>query len=167
MADSLQRLAVVDPAGLTASTESVPWVVRALAGFTWSISTTTSLMVEYAYNGLGFAGADYVNVIQYARNRLETRASAADVAGQFGSFEAAQHYAFARLAENITDQLTAQGWVEVNLQDPSAMDGIGLTMTNDKWSIAGSFTSTWGGSATEAGVSPFLWQLDIECALFF
>lgn len=167
IADSLQRLAVVDSLALAVATQSVPWVVRALAGFTWSISTKTSLMVEYAYNGLGFGGADYTNVILYARNRLETGASAPDVLGQFGSFEAGQHYAFARLAENITDQLTAQGWVEINLQDPSAMNGLALTMTNDMWSLAGSVTSTWGGSATEAGVSPLLWQLDIECALFF
>lgn len=61
----------------------------------------------------------------------------------------------------------AQGWVEVNLQDPSAMDGIGMTMANDGWGLAGSVTTTLGGRATEAGVSPFLWQLDIELKLFF
>ena len=167
LADSLPRLAVSDPVLLTAATQSVPWVVRALAGITWSINTETSLIVEYAYNGLGFAGSDYANLIQYARNRLETASTAPDLLGQFGQFEAAQHYAFARLAENITDQLTAQGWVEVNLQDPSAMDGIGLAVTNDRWGLSGSITNTWGGSATEAGVSPFLWQLDIELKLFF
>ncbi|HYW84976.1 MAG TPA: hypothetical protein VFB30_17065, partial [Spirochaetia bacterium] len=166
-ADSLPRLAVADPVFLTTTLQSVPWVVRGMTGATWSISTKTSLMVEYAYNSLGFAGADYSKLIQYARNRLESGGAAADVLGQFGSFEAAQHYAFARLAENITDQLTAQGWVEVNLQDPSALDGIGITMTNDGWGLAGSVTSTWGGRATEAGVSPFLWQVDIELKLFY
>ncbi len=167
VADSLPRLAVADPQLLTTSSQSVPWVVRALAGFTWSITTKTSLIVEYAYDGLGFAGSDYSSVIQYSRNRLETGGAAPDVLGQLGQFQAAQHYAFARLAENITDQLTAQGWVEVNLQDPSAMDGIGLAVTNDGWGLAGSVTTTWGGSATEAGASPFLWQLDIELKLFF
>ena len=115
----------------------------------------------------GFAGADYANVIQYSRNRLAGGGAATDVLGQFGSFQSGQHYGFARLAENINDQLTAQGWVEVNLQDPSAMDGIGLTVTNDGWGLSGSLANTWGGSATEAGVSPFLWQLDIELKLFF
>ena len=167
VADSLPRLAIADPVVLTTTAQTVPWVLRALAGFTWSITTETSLIVEYAYDGLGFAGTDYSNVIQYSRNRLARGGAAPDVLGQFGSFEAAQHYAFARLAGNITDQLTAQGWVEVNLQDPSAMDGIGMTMTNDRWGLSGSITNTWGGSATEAGASPFLWQLDIELKLFF
>ena len=167
VADSLSRLVVADPVALTATTQPVPWVVRALAGLTWSISTKTSLIAEYAYNGLGLAGADYTNAIQYARNRLGSGGAAPDVLGQFGSFEAAQHYAFARLSEDITDQLTAQGWVEVNLQDPSAMDGIGITMTNDGWGLSGSVTTTWGGSATEAGASPFLWQLDIELKVFY
>ncbi len=167
VADSLTRLAVADPALLTTTMQTVPWVVRALAGFTWSITTKTSLIVEYAYDSLGFAGTDYSNAIQYSRNRLSSGGAVPDVLDQFGSFEAAQHYAFARLTEDITDQLTAQGWVEVNLQDPSAMDGIGITMTNDGWGLSGSVTSTWGGSATEAGASPFLWQMDIELKLFF
>jgi hypothetical protein len=167
LADSLPRLAVTDPVLLTAATQTVPWVVRALAGFTWSINTNTSLIAEYSYDGLGFAGADYSHVIQYAGNRLASGGSAPDVLGQFGSFEAAQHYAFCRLAKNLTDQLTAQGWVEVNLQDPSAMDGIDITMNNDGWGLSGSITNTWGGSSTEAGVSSFLWQLDVELKLFF
>ena len=166
LSDSLQRLAVVDPRLMTTTMQSVPFVVRALAGLTWSITTRTSLILEYSFDGLGFSGADYSNVIQYARNR-QYNLSAPDVLGQFGSFQAAQHYAFARLAEDITDQLTAQGWVEVNLQDPSAMDGIGLTVTNDRWALAGSVTNTWGAGATEAGASPFLWQLDFELRLFF
>jgi hypothetical protein len=167
VADSLSRIVVMDPVLLTTSTQSVPWVVRALAGLTWSISTRTSLLLEYGYDGLGFAGSDYSNAIQYARNRMESGGSAPDVLGQFGSFQAGQHYAFARLAKDITDQLTAQGWVEVNLQDPSAMDGIGLSVTNDGWGLSGSVTNTWGASATEAGATPFLWQLDIELKLFF
>ncbi|HUI72123.1 MAG TPA: hypothetical protein VL354_16510 [Spirochaetia bacterium] len=167
LADSLSRLAVVDPVLLSTSSQSVPWVIRALAGLTWSITTKTSLIVEYAYDGLGFAGSDYANVIQYSRNRLENFGSVPDVLGQFGSFRAAQHYGFARLAENITDQLTAQGWIEVNVQDPSAMDGIGLAVTNDGWGLSGSITNTWGGSNSEAGASAFLWQLDIELKLFF
>jgi hypothetical protein len=167
VADSLPRLSVADPVFLTTTRQSVPWIVRVMTGVTWSITTKTSLILEYAYNSLGFSGADYLKVIQYARYRVQSGGAAADVLGQFGSFEAAQHYAFARLAENITDQLTAQGWVEVNLQDPSALDGIGITMTNDGWGLAGSVTSTWGGRGTEAGVSPFLWQVDIELKLFF
>ena len=167
VADALPRIAVADPVALTTTAQSVPWVVRVLAGVTWSITTKTSLIVEYSYDSLGFAGADYANVIQYSRNRLAGGGVATDVLGQFGSFQSGQHYGFARLAENINDQLTAQGWVEVNLQDPSAMDGIGLTVTNDGWGLSGSLANTWGGSATEAGVSPFLWQLDIELKLFF
>jgi hypothetical protein len=167
LADSLPRIVVIDPVLLSTATQSVPWVVRALAGLTWSISTKTSLLVEYGYDGLGFAGSDYSNLIRYARNRMETGGSAPDVLGQFGSFQAGQSYAFARLAKDITDQLTAQGWVEVNLQDPSALDGIGLAMTNDGWGLSGSIATSWGGGATEAGASPFLWQLDIELKLFF
>ncbi len=166
LSDSLPRLAVVDPVNLVVSNQNVPWVVRALAGLTWSISTKTSLIVEYAYDGLGFVGSGYASVIQYARNRLSDP-SAPDVIGQLGSFEAAQHYAFVRLAEDITDQLSAQGWTEVNLQDPSVMGGLGLSMRSDRWGLSGFLTSTWGGSATEAGAMPFLWQLDIELALFF
>jgi hypothetical protein len=83
VADSLPRLAVADPVALTAVTQSVPWVVRALAGLTWSISTETSLIVEYAYNGLGFVGTDYANLIQYAANRLSKGGAAPDVLGQF------------------------------------------------------------------------------------
>ena len=57
--------------------------------------------------------------------------------------------------------------MEVNLQDPSALSGVGLSVTKDGWGLSGSITTTWGGSATEAGVSPFLWQLDVELKLFF
>jgi len=167
LADSLSRLTVTDPVLLTTTSQDVPWVVRAMAGLTWSISTKTSLILEYGYDGLGFAGSAYADAIQYSRNRMEAGGSAPDVLGQFGSFQAGQHYAFARLARNITDLLTAQGWVEVNLQDPSAMDGVGLSVTNDGWGLSGSITNTWGGSGTEAGASPFLWQLDIELKLFF
>ena len=109
LADSLQRTVVDSATALSTSTQSVPWVVQALrAGFTWSITTETSLIVEYAYNGLGFAGSDYTNVIQYAQNR-KNGTTAPDVLGQFGSFSAAQNYGFLRLAHTITDQLTAQG----------------------------------------------------------
>ena len=146
LADSLQRLVVVNPLALTASTQSVPWVLRALAGFTLAIATKTSLIVEYSYDGLGFSGADYSNVIAYARTRLGGSGASPDVLGQFGSFQAGQHYGFARLAQDITDQVTAQGWVEVNLQDPSAIEGIGITMTNDGWGLDGSVTTTWGGA---------------------
>ena len=166
VADSLTRMAVVDPALMTEAAQSVPWVVRGMLGLTWSISTKTSLIVEYGYDGLGFSGSDYASVIQYSRNRLQSGGSAPDVLDQFGSFRAGQNYAFARLATDITDQLTAQGWAEVNLQDPSAMDGVGLAVTNDGWGLSGSITNTWGGSGTEAGVLPFLWQLDIELKLF-
>jgi len=166
-ADSLSRIAVTDPVQLTTADQSVPWVFRGMAGLTWSISTTMSLILEYGYDGLGFTGSDYAGVIQYSRGRMEGGGSAPDVLGQFGSFHAGRQYAFARLARNITDMLTAQGWVEVNLQDPSALDGVGLAVTNDGWGLAGSITNTWGGSSTEAGTSPFLWQLDIGLKLFF
>ncbi|HUJ76442.1 MAG TPA: hypothetical protein VL359_16390, partial [bacterium] len=170
LADSLSRLAVVDPAALTTSSQSVPWVIRGLLGLTWSITTRTSLMVEYGYDGLGFSGSDYAAVISYEKNRAAAggaAAGAADVLGQFGAFHTAQHYAFLRLATDLTDQLTAQGWTEVNLQDPSALVGVGLNETSDGWGLGGSATGTWGGPSTEAGVSSFLWQLDIELKLFF
>ena len=170
VSDVRSRLVVVDPVALTVSTQSVPWAVQALAGVTWSISTKTSLLVEYAYNGLGFSGSAYSAALTFQRNRASAGgagATAPDVLGQFGSFSAAQHYAFARLATDITDQLTAQGWTEVNLQDPSALLGVGLNELAEGWGLGGSVTASWGGPATEAGSSPFLWQLDIELKLFF
>jgi hypothetical protein len=43
----------------------------------------------------------------------------------------------------------------------------GITMTNDAWGLSGSLTTAWGGNATEAGASEFLWQLDVELKLFY
>ena len=111
VANSLTRVFVVDPLHLVTSSQSVPWVVRALAGFTWSITTTTSLAVEYAYNGLGFAGSDYANVIQYAHTRMENGGTATDVLDQFGQFEAAQHYALPGLpTTSPTSSPRRAGW---------------------------------------------------------
>jgi hypothetical protein len=167
LADSLNRVAVTDSNSLTTADQSVAWVPRALAGATWSINNDVSLLAEYEFNGLGFVGTDYSQVLDYAKNRQLYDSGAPDVLGQFGDFSAAQHYGFVRLADNLTRQITGQGWAEVNLQDLSGMDGLGLTGTFDHWALSGSLTNFWGGSRTEAGVSPVLWQLDVQLQFFF
>jgi hypothetical protein len=169
-ADSTQRLYVVDATGLTSATQCVAWAPRALLGFTWAQggSKDLSVMAEYYYNGLGFSGSDYDRLILYSQNRLAaTGRSVADVLDQYGSFEAARHYGFARVAGNIEDDLAAQLWVVANLQDLSCMTGAVLTLTRDAWAISGALVDAWGGPDTEEGLSPLLWRLDLELSLFF
>lgn len=169
-ADSTERLYVVDATQLTSATQSVAWAPRALLGFTWAEggSKDLSVMAEYYYNGLGFSGSDYDRLILYSQNRVAAAGrSAADLIDQYGSFEAARHYGFARIAGNIEDDLAAQLWVVANLQDLSCMTGAVLTFTKDAWAISGALVDAWGAADTEEGLSPLLWRLDLELSLFF
>ena len=167
LADSLNRLTVVDPNTQATANQSLSWVPRALLGATWSINNDVSLVAEYYYNGLGFMGDEYTSALQYAKNRIATGSLSPDVAGQFGNFSLARNYVFLRLTDNFTDQISGQGWTEVNLQDASGMYGLGLSATYDKWGLSGSLTGTWGGDGTEGHVLPFLWQVDIEVQFYF
>jgi hypothetical protein len=181
-ADSTDRLYVVDATRMTSGTESVAWAPRALLGFTWAEggAKDLSVMAEYYYNGLGFVGSDYDRLMQYSGNSLAAAGPSvaggrsvaggqgvADVLDQYGSFEAARHYGFARVAGNIEDDLAAQLWVVANLQDLSCMTGAVLTYTRDAWAVSGALVDAWGGSNTEEGLSPLLWRLDLELSLFF
>ena len=167
LADSLNRLDVVDPNTQATANQSLSWVPRALLGATWSINNDVSLVAEYYYNGLGFMGDEYTSALQYAKNRIATGSLSPDVAGQFGNLSLARNYVFLRLTDNFTDQISGQGWTEVNLQDASGMYGLGLSATYDKWGLSGSLAGTWGADGTEGHVLPFMWQLDIEMQFYF
>ncbi|MGO8695589.1 MAG: hypothetical protein ACLQMF_18155 [Rectinemataceae bacterium] len=166
-ASSQDRITVLDPVALATASQSIPWAPRALIGLTWSFTPDLSLMGEYYYNGLGFAGGDYGRVLQFAQNRQSLDSSAPDLLGQFGTFDAARHYGFIRLADNVTRKLSLQGWSQVNLQDLSGMVGGTISVTNDSWGLSGSLMNTWGRSDTEAGLLPELWQFDIEAQVYF
>ena len=166
LSDSLSRLAVVNATALTTTSQSLAWVPKALLGATWSINNDVSLSAEYYYNGLGFIGDDYTSAIQYAQNRLAAGSPSPDVEGQFGFFSLARNYLFVRLTVNLTDQISGQGWTEINLQDASGLFGLGLSSTFDKFGLSGSLAGSWGGSGTEGHELPFVWQLDMEVQLY-
>jgi hypothetical protein len=166
VADSRDRLTVTNDQALLSTTSRVAWAPRALVGMTWANAKELTVMAEYYYNGLGFAGSDYGSVIRYARKRRDTGSSAADVMNQFGTFEAGRHYGFARVAGTVDQDLSAEGWVMVNLQDLSAITGVALTLTHDTWGLSGSLMNAWGGDGTEAGVSPLLWKLDLAVTFY-
>jgi len=165
-ADSQGRLTVADAQYATASTDSVNWAPHALVGATWTNAQQLSVMAEYYYNGSGFIGGDYAQLIQYSQNRRNTFTTAPDLLDQFGDFDAGRHYGFVRVSGKIDDKLTAAGWTQVNLQDLSGLTGIVLTFTYDKWSLNGSFMDAWGTADTEGGLSPLLWKVDLEISLF-
>ena len=168
VADSRDRLDVVDERLLTSGEESVAWAVRALAGFTWTGPNDLSVMAEYYYNGLGLSGSDYERLINYSVNRLSMPgAPAPDLLDQFGGFEAARHYAFARIAGQLEDDLAPALFSAVNLQDFSGITGVNLALTRDAWALSGSVVDYWGGKDTEAGLSSVLWQIDLQLSLFF
>ena len=123
-------------------------------------------MAEYYYNGLGFIGNDYAQLIAYSQSLRSTPGSGPDLLDQSGTFSAAQHYGFVRVSGKIDDKLTAAGWTEVNLQDLSGLTGIVLTLTYDKWTVNASLMDAWGNTDTEAGLSPLLWTADLEVSLF-
>ncbi len=154
LADSLDRL---ETSGGSVMQKSKAWAPKALAGLTWSVTNDVSFVAEYEYNGLGFSGDAY-------RSALDAGSAVID---QFGAFFLAQNYAFFRLADNFTSQITGQGWTEVNLQDASGQYGLGLAAKYDQWGLSGSLTETWGPSGTEAHQLPYLWQLDMELQFFF
>ncbi|HVP18060.1 MAG TPA: hypothetical protein VMU36_03630 [Spirochaetia bacterium] len=151
---------------LSTSTQAVAWAPRALAGFTWTNQDQLSVMAEYYYNGLGFIGNDYAQVISYSQTLRGTSGADTDVLDQFGDFSAAQHYGFVRVSGKIDDKLTAAAWSTVNLQDFSGLTGIVLTLTYDKWTLNASLMNAWGNTDTEAGLSPLLWKADLEASLF-
>ena len=136
-------------------------------GATWSINNDLSLVAEYYYDGLGFFGDEYTSALQYAKNRLNSGSSSPDVAGQFGNFSMAKNYAFFRLSDNFSNQISGQAWAEINLQDVSGMYGLGLVSTYDHWGLSGSLTETWGADGTEGHLLPFNWQVDLEVKLYF
>jgi hypothetical protein len=55
-----------------ATTQAVVWAPRALAGFTWTNQDQLSVMAEYYYNGLGFIGNDYAQLIAYSQSLMST-----------------------------------------------------------------------------------------------
>ena len=167
LADSLDRLNVVDSVAQTTTSQSLSWVPKALAGATWSIDNDLSLVGEYYYDGLGFFGDEYTSALQYAKNRLNSGSSNPDVAGQFGNFSMAKNYAFFRLSDNFSNQISGQAWTEINLQDASGMYGLGLGSTYDHWGLSGSLTETWGADGTEGHLLPFNWQVDLEAKFYF
>jgi hypothetical protein len=165
-ADSKSRLTVADAQALTTSTGTVSWAPHALVGATWTSAQQLSVMAEYYYNGNGFVGADYAQLIQYSQNNRSSGASAPDLLNQFGTFDAGRHYGFVRVSGKIDDKLTAAGWTQVNLQDLSGLTGVVLTFTYDQWSLNGSLMDAWGTTDTEGGLSPLLWKADLEVSLF-
>jgi hypothetical protein len=168
VADSQDRLDVVDEKLLTNRDESVAWAPRALAGFTWTGPNELSVMAEYYYNGLGMIGSDYDRLIHYSVNRLSMPGSPGpDILDQFGRFEAARHYGFARISGQLDTDLTPALFSVVNLQDFSGITGVNLAYTRDAWALTGSIVDYWGGKDTEAGLWPVLWQIDVQLSLFF
>jgi hypothetical protein len=167
LSDSLSRLDVTDASTQTTAIQSLSWVPKALVGATWSINTNISFVGEYYYDGLGFNGDEYTSALLYAQNRLNSGSVSPDVAGQFGNFSLARNYIFFRLTDSFTDQISGQGWTEINLQDASGMYGLGVSATYDHWGLSGSLTETWGANGTEGSVLPFMWQLDLEMQFYF
>ena len=163
IADSVSRVVVTDDKLLLSASQTVSWAPRALAGFTWTNKDQLSIMAEYYYNGSGFAGDDYQNLIRYTQNRHGT---GADLMDQFGTFSAGQHYGFARISGNIGDKLSAAAWTQMNLQDLSGLSAIVLTLTYDRWTVNASLMDAWGSTDTEAGLSPLLWRADLEVSLY-
>jgi len=166
-ANSQSRLIVADPLHATASADTVHWAPHALVGATWTNAQQLSLMAEYYYNGSGFIGSDYSQLIQYSQDRRSAYPNATDLLDQFGTFSAGRHYGFARISGKLDDTLTAAGWTQVNLQDLSGLTGIVLTLTHDTWSLNGALMNAWGTTDTEAGLSPLLWRIDLELTIFF
>jgi hypothetical protein len=151
---------------LSVVSQSVPWAPRALAGLTWTGANQLTVMAEYYYNGAGFAGNDYRQLISYSQALRGAPGAGPDLLDQFGSFSAGQHYGFVRIAGPIDATLSAAGWTTVNLQDLSGLSCAVLTATFDKWTLNASFLDAWGTTDTEAGLSPLLWRVDLEVSLF-
>ncbi len=165
--DSQDRTVVTSTqAPLSATTQSVAWAPRALAGFTWTNADQLSVMAEYYYNGPGFFGSQYSDLIAYSKALRSAPGTGVDVLDQFGTFSAGQHYGFVRVAGPIDDKLSAAAWTTINLQDLSGLTAVVLTLTNDKWTVNASFMDAWGTLDTEAGLSPLLWKVDLQLSLF-
>ena len=89
-ADSQSRTIVTgSQVPLSCATQAVAWAPRALAGFTWTNQDQLSVMVEYYYNGLGFIGNDYAQLIAYSQSLRNAPGAGPDLLDQFGTFSAA------------------------------------------------------------------------------
>ncbi len=167
VSDSVSRVAPGSTSlPLTTVTQSVPWAPRALAGLTWTGADQLTVMAEYYYDGAGFAGSDYRQLISYSQALRGAPGAGPDLLDQFGTFSAGRHYAFVRIAGQVDTTLGAAAWTTVNLQDLSGLSAVVLTATFDKWTLAASFLDAWGTTDTEAGLSPLLWRVDLEVSLF-
>jgi len=167
-ADRQDRTVVTDSQLLSTTSQTVSWAPRALAGFTWTNADQLSVMAEYYYNGAGLVGADYSRLLQYTEAlRGLSAPTSLDLLDQLGTFSAAQHYGFLRVAGKIDDSLSAAAWTQVNLQDLSGLTGIVLTLGQPRWSVNASVVDAWGGPDTEAGLLPLLWRANLEVSLFF
>ena len=153
-------------APLSAAAQAVAWAPRALAGFTWTNADQLSVMGEYYYNGPGFGGTDYSQVVAYTQALRQAPGTGPDVLDQFGTFSAGQHYGFVRVSGKVDDTLTLAGWTAVNLQDLSGLTGLNFTLTYDKWTVNASVLDAWGSLSTEAGLLPLLWKIDLQVSVF-
>jgi len=166
-ADSTSRLAPGSTQlPLAVVTQSVAWAPRALAGFTWTGADQLTVMAEYYYDGAGFGGSDYRQLISYSQALRGAPGAGPDLLDQFGTFSAGQHYGFVRIAGPVDTTLSAAAWTTVNLQDFSGLSAVVLTATFDQWTLGASFLDAWGTTDTEAGLSPLLWRVDLEVSLF-
>jgi hypothetical protein len=165
-ADSSDRVTVVDPTALRIAAQTLAWVPCALGGFTWTGPDDLTVMAEYYYDGLGFAGDEYNRLLAYAGDRLSAGSTTSDLLDQLGSFNAGRHYGFARVEKTLESRVSAGAWCQVNLQDLSGICGASLDLTRDAWAISGSITNAWGGAGTEGGLSPLLWETELETKLF-
>jgi hypothetical protein len=164
-ADSQMRPTVVNDS-LQVQNVSQAWAPRGLVGFTWANARELSIMAEYYYNGLGFSGHAYKLLMHYQASRL-TSPQLPDLLGEYGTFEAARHYAFVRAAGTIDDRLTAEAWIIANLQDWSGLSGALVRLTRDRWSLSGSLMWAWGNNLTEGNLLPMTWRVGLEASLFF
>ncbi len=170
--DKTQRLVAggSGSSGYVSSSETVNWAPRGVLGATWSDAQELSVMVEYYYNGLGSIGSAYDETINYSAWRASGQpgaAAAPDILEQYGDFESAVHYGFFRLAGKLEEDLSAEGWFEINLQDGGGLYGTDITYTRPSWSIEASLLGSWGGRDTEAALLFPIWRAGVEVDLFF
>jgi hypothetical protein len=170
--NTTDRLVASGPgsSGYTSSTESVSWAPRGVLGATWSNADELSVMVEYYYNALGQIGSAYTTLIDYSSMRAaSSQMSGAypDILEQYGDFESAMHYGFCRLAGKLDQDVHAESWLEINLQDASALYGMDINYVRPTWSIEASLLGSWGGRDTEAALLFPIWRAGIEADLFF
>ena len=167
VADTQERITATSASPpFSFTTEAVAWAPRALAGFTWTGPDQLSVMAEYYYNGPGFGGADYAQIISYTQALRNAPGAGPDLLDQLGAFSAGQQYAFVRVAGTVEGKVTASAWTAVNLQDLSGLTGVVADYASSTWSVTASLVNAWGTTSTEAGLSPLLWKADLQMSLF-